>query len=59
MAKTPKTAEGYTSGKSYKVTLKRPVEWRPGIWLRPGEDHTLDGAVCSEIADAILTAAEV
>ena len=59
MAKTAKAAPAYTPGKSYKVTLARPVQWRPGVWLRPGEDHTLDGTVCTEIADVILTAVEV
>ena len=59
MANKATTTHQFKPGTSYKVILKRPVEWRPGIWLRPGEDLTLDGAVCIKIADSILTAAEV
>jgi hypothetical protein len=57
MAKTD-TKPTYEAGKYYKVKLAQAVTLLPGVTLRPGGEHRIEGALLESFKDAVLEARE-
>lgn len=52
-------AKKYDPSKTYSVTLKKPIEYAPGLWARPGDEISMTGEKLADLPpDAVETATE-